>query len=111
MKKIGESFKQQSCLFKQELEHDEIYENYWKANEHEWLPYDKSDVLSTAFCYARYTMAMKKVTGFDMKNSLTLPPLANKYFNSLRDENNEPIYTYTDPFLRNCVRNAIEVGR
>ena len=46
-----------------------------------------------------------------MKNSLTLPSLANKYFNSLRDENNEPIYTYTDPFMRNFVRKAIKRGR
>ena len=40
-------------------------------------------------------MGMEKLTGFGMKNSLTLPSLANKYFNSLRDENDEPIYTYT----------------
>ena len=46
-----------------------------------------------------------------MKNSLTLPSLANKYFNSLRDENVEPIYTYTDPFMRNFVRKAIKGGR
>ena len=46
-------------------------------------------------------MGMEEITGFGMKNSLTLPSLANKYLNSLRDENDEPIYTYTDPFLRN----------
>ena len=46
-----------------------------------------------------------------MKNSLTLPSLANKYFNSLRDGNDEPIYTYTDPFMRNFVREAIKRGR
>ena len=46
-----------------------------------------------------------------MKNSLTLPSLANKYFNSLRNENDEPIYTYTDPFMRNFVRKAIKSGR
>ena len=46
-----------------------------------------------------------------MKNSLTLPSLANKYFKSLRDENDEPIYTYTDPFMRNFVRKAIKGGR
>ena len=43
-----------------------------------------------------------------MKNSLTLPSLANKYFIILRDENNEPFYTYTDPFMRNFVRNSIK---
>ena len=46
-----------------------------------------------------------------MKISLTLPSLANKYFNRLRDENDEPIYTYTDPFMRNFVRKAIKGDR
>ena len=93
------------------MEHDEIYEDTWEARENEWLPYVKNDVLSTAFCYARYTMSMEEVTTFGMKNSLTLPSLANKYFNSLRDENDEPIYTYTDPFIRNSVRKAIKGSR
>ena len=69
----------------------------------------KNDVLSTAFCYARYMKGMEELTNFGMKNSLTLPSLANKYFNSLRDENDEPIYTYTDPFMRNFVRKSIKV--
>ena len=46
-----------------------------------------------------------------MKNSLTLPSLANKYFISLRDENGEPIYTYNDEFLSHFVRQSIKVGR
>ena len=75
------------------------------------LPYVKNDVISTAFRYARYTMGMEKLTGFRMKNSLTLPSLANKCFDSLRDEDDEPIYTYTDPVLRNFVRKAIKGGR
>ena len=54
---------------------------------------------------------MEELTKFGIKNSLTLPSLANKYFNSLRDENNEPIYTYTDPFMRKFVRKAIKGGR
>ena len=93
------------------MEHDEIYEDTWEARENEWLPYVKNDVLSTAFCYARYTMGMEELTEVGMKNSLTLPSLANKYFNSLRDENDEPIYTYTDPFMRNFVRKSIKRGR
>ena len=56
-------------------------------------------------------MGMEELTGFGMKNSLTLPSLANKYFNSLRDENDELIYTYTNPFMRNFVRKAIKGGR
>ena len=111
MKKIGESHKLQESLVKKELEHDEIYEDTWEAEENEWLPYVKNDVLSTAFCYARYTMGTEELTRFGMKNSLTLPSLANKYFNSSRDENDEPIYTYTDPFMRNFVRKAFKGGR
>ena len=54
---------------------------------------------------------MEELTGFGMKNSLTLPSLANNFFNSLRDENDEPIYTYTDPFMRKFVRKSIKGGR
>ena len=111
MKKIGESYKLQENLLKKELEHDEIYEDTWEARENECLPYVKNNVLSTAFCYGRYTMGMEKLTNFGMKKSLTLPSLANKYFNSLRNENDEPIYTYTDQFMRNFVRKAIKGGR
>ena len=110
-KKIDESSKLQESLLKKEIEHDEIFEDTWEARENEWLPYVKNDVLSTALCYARYTMEMEELTNFGMKNSLTLPSLANKYFNSLRDENDEPIYTYTDPFMRTFVRKAIKGGR
>ena len=56
-------------------------------------------------------MGIEELTGFGMKNTLILPYLANKYFNSLRDENVEPIYTYNDPFLRNFVRKSIKGGR
>ena len=95
------------------MEHDEIYEYTWEARENEWLPYVKNDVSSTALPsgYARYTMGMEEITGFGMKNSLTLPSLANKKFSSLRDENNEPIYTYTVLFMRNFVCNSIKGGR
>ena len=111
LRKIGESYKLQESLLRKELEHDEIYEDIWEEKENEWLPYVKNDVLSTAFCYARYTMGMENLTNFGMKKSLTLPSLANKYFNSLKDENDEPIYTYTDLFVRNFVRKAIKGGR
>ena len=46
-----------------------------------------------------------------MKISLTLPSLANKHFNSLRIEHDEPIYTYTYTFMRNFVRQSIKRGR
>ena len=93
LKNIGKSYKLQESLLKQELEHDEILEDKWEEKENEWLPYLKDDVLSTAFSYSRYSKGMEELTGFGMKNSLTLPSLANKYFNSLRDENDEPMYT------------------
>ena len=111
MKKLGESYKLQESFLKKELEHVEIYEDTWETRENEWLPYVKNDVLSTAFCYARYTMDMEQLTGFGMKNSLTLPSFANINFNSLRDENDEPIHTYTDQFMRNFVRKTIKGGR
>ena len=49
---------------------------------------------------------MEELSGIGMKNSTTLASLANKYFNSLRNESDEPIYTYTDLFMRNFVRNS-----
>ena len=51
-------------------------------------------------------MGMEDLTGIIMKNISTLPSLANKHLNSLREENDEPVYTYTDPFKRNFVRQT-----
>ena len=48
-------------------------------------------MLSTAFCYAKYTKAIEELTGFGMKNSLPLLSLANIYFNRLGDKNDDPI--------------------
>ena len=53
-------------------------------------------------------MGVEELTGFGMKNSITLARLGKKYFNILRDENEEPIYSYTDPFMRNLVRNSFK---
>ena len=87
-----------------------MYEDTWKAEEHELLFYVKNDLLSIAFCYARYTMGMEELTNFGLKNSSSLPSLANNYFKSLRHENDELIYTYTDSFMRNFVRQSIKGG-
>ena len=111
LKNIGKSCKLQPCLLKQELEHDEIFEDNWEEKENEWLPYLKNDVLSTAFSYARYSKGMEELTGFGMKNSSNLPALANKYFYSLREENGEAIYTYNDEFMRHFVRQSKKGGR
>ena len=81
-----------------------------EARENEWLLFVENDVLSTAFCYARYTMAMEELTIFGRENSLTAPSSASKYFKSLGDENHEFIYTYTDFFMRKFVRQSIELA-
>ena len=54
---------------------------------------------------------MEELTRFDKKNSLTLPSSATKYFNSLRDENDEPIYNYNDEFMRQFVKQSKKGGR
>ena len=46
-----------------------------------------------------------------MKDSLTLPSLANDYFNSLRDQIDESICTYNDEYMRYFVRKSIKGGR
>ena len=75
------------------MNHDEIDENNWRDKKDEWLPYVENDVLCTAYCYARYCGAMQEITGFSMKDCLSLPGLGWKYFNSLRTEEDEPIYS------------------
>ena len=69
LKRMGISYKKQSCLLKQELEHDEFYDETWEDKENERLLYIKNDVLSTAFSDARYAKGMEELTGFGMKNS------------------------------------------
>ena len=77
----------------------------------EWLPYVKNDVLCTAYSYARYIKAMEEITGFSMKDCLSLPGLGLKYFNSLRTDEDEPIYTYNDKYVRWFVRQSTKGGR
>ena len=82
------------------MEHNGIYEDTWEDKENEWIAYLKNDVLSTASSYARSSKVLENLTGFRMKNLTTLPSLANMYFNSLREESDEPIYTYIDENMR-----------
>ena len=49
---------------------------------------------------------MQELTGFSMRDCLSLPGLGLKYFNSLRTEEGEPIYTYNDKYMRWFVRRA-----
>ena len=58
---IGISYNVPPSLVQQGMELDEFFEATWEARDNEWLPYVKNDGLSTAFCYARYTMGMTKV--------------------------------------------------
>ena len=93
------------------MNHDETDGNNFTDKINEWLPYVKNDVLCTAFSYARFINAMEEMTGFSMKDCLSLPGLGLKYFNSLRTEEDEPIYTYNDKYMRWFVRQAAYGGR
>ena len=109
--KLGKTFKLPKELLKTEIDHDEINGDNYKDKKDIWLPYVKNDVLCTAYSYARYIKAMEEITGFSMKDCLSLPGLGWKYFNSLRTEEDEPIYTYNDKYMRWFVRQSIKGGR
>ena len=93
------------------MNHDDIDENNWKNEKDEWLLYVKNNVLWTAYCYARYGKAMEEITGYSMKDCLSLSGLRWKYFNSLRTQEDEPIYMYNDKYKRWFVRQSIKGGR
>ena len=93
------------------MNHDEVDDDNYKDKINEWLPYVKNDVLCTVFSYARYIKAMEEKTGFSMKDCLSLPGLGLKYFESLRTEEDEPIYTYNDKYMRWFVRQPAYGGR
>ena len=110
-RKIGLSWKLPPCLVNQELDSGEIYWDVWESKQDELLLYVKNDVLSTTSAYAWNSEWMETITDFWTKISLILPSLANKKFNSLKNENDEPIYTYNDKYMRWFVRHAINGGR
>ena len=109
--KLGKTFKIQKELLKFEIDLNEVDGDNYKAKINEWLPYVKNDVLCTAFSYARYIKAMEEITGISMKDCFSLPGLGVKYFNSLRTEEDEPIYTYNDNNMRWFVPQAAYGGR
>ena len=111
LRKIGKTFKLPKELLKTEMNHDQIDENNWRDKKSERLPYVKNDVLCTAYSYARYIKAMEEITGFSIKDCLSLPGLGWKYFNFLRTEEDEPVYTYNDKYMRWFVRQSIKGGR
>ena len=111
LKKLGKTFKLPKELLKTEMDHDDIDGDNYEDKKDILLPYVKNDVLCNAYSYARYIKAMEEKTGFSMKDCLSLPGLAWKYFNSLRTEEDEPIYTYNDKYMRCFVRQSIKGGR
>ena len=111
LKKLGKTFNLPKKLLKTEMNHDDIDGDNYKDEKDIWLPYVKNDVLCTAYSYARYIKAMEEITGFSMKDCLSLPGLGWKFFNSLRTEEDEPIYIYNDKYMRWFVRQSIKGGR
>ena len=111
LKKLGKTFKLPKELLKTEMNHDDIDGDNYKDKKDIWLPHIKNDVLCNAYSYARYIKAVEEITGFSMKDCLSLPGLGWKYFNSLRTEEDEPIYTYNDKYMRWFVRQSIKGGR
>ena len=110
LRKLGKTFKLPKELFKTERNHDEIDKKNWRDNKNEWLPYFKNDVLCTADSFVRYDNCMEEKTGFSMKDCLSLPELGWKNFNSLRTEEDQPIYTYIEKYMRSFVRQSFKEG-
>ena len=106
LKKLGKPFKLPKSLLKTEMNHDDIDDDNYKDKKDILLPYVKMDVLSTSYCYARYCGSMVELTGFSKKDCLSLPGLRVKYFNSLGTNQDEPIYTYNDKYMRWFLRQA-----
>ena len=100
LKNLGKTFKLQKELLKTEMNHDEITGDNWRDKKDEWVDYVKNDVLCTAFSYARYC---QDFPGVSLKDCLSLPGLGWKYFNSLRTQEDEPIYTYNDKFIHTMI--------
>ena len=110
-KKLRKTFKLRKEISKTEMNHDEVFSDTWRDKKSEWLDYFKNDVLCTAFPYARYFKAMEEITGFGIKDCLSLPRFGWKYFSSLRSEEDEPIYTYNDHYMKWFVRQSLKGGR
>ena len=62
------------------------------------------------FAYARYNNYFQEKTGFGMADCSSLPGLKWKYFNSVREENHEPIFIYIDKYMHGLYDRAKKVG-
>ena len=63
-----------------------------------------------AFSNARYTKYTQKITGFGMKDCLSLPAPGWDYFILLREEIGEPLFIHNDKCMRCFVRQRIKGG-
>ena len=59
----------------------------------------------------RDIVKLRKKTGFSVNACLSTPGLGWKNFNSLRTEDDEPLYKYNDKYMRHSVRQSIKGGR
>ena len=66
---------------------------------------------SLNFLHAKYTINVRKITGFGRNDCLSHPSLGWKNFNSLRLEENEPLYTDRDKYRRHFVIQSMEAGK
>ena len=78
--KIGKEYGLQPELLKGEIEHCIINKNNFIELKHIWEPYLISDVLRSAFIYARHSMEMQKLSAFGIKDCLTEASLGWKCF-------------------------------
>ena len=54
---------------------------------------------------------MENITGFSMKDCLSKPGFGWKYFNSLKTDEDKPIYAYNDKYMRWFLRQSFKGGR
>ena len=114
LKKLKKAFLLQKELLKTEMNHDETDEKNWGDGKDELVDYVKNGVSCTAFSYARWKQwekAMKELTGLSLNDCLSLPGLGWNNFNSLITQEDEPIYTYNDKYMRWSVWQSIKGGR
>ena len=56
-------------------------------------------------------MKMSMILWFVMEDCLSLPSLGWKLFNSMKLKHDEPLYTYTDKYLRHFGRPSTKVAK
>ena len=112
LESMCKTFKIPMNLRKSKLDHENhTLENY-KSKRDEWDPYLRLDVISAACCVLKYSKVMMDVVGQNMSSCLTIPSLTLKgWFKHLTHEEEEPIHTHTDPYVRDFIRKSIKGGR